>query len=306
MTDATQDVDGRAVPFSHPDKVLFPDDGLTKADLADYYRRVAPVMLPHLAERPLTLHRFPDGIGADGFYQQNRSDHFPDWLPGRRLDHGGDTGEVHHILCQRPADLVYLAGQGTLTLHAWLSHADRPQRPDQLVFDLDPPGGDFEPVRQAARQVRDALRQAGLTPFLKTTGSRGLHVVAPLKPVADFDRVRRACRRLSDHLAARHPDQLTTEQRKNKRRGRLYLDIQRNAFGQTAVAPYAVRARPGAPVATPLDWHELDDPALGPRRYTLGNLFRRLGQKDDPWAGMARHAADPAVLEHALEEWDQG
>jgi len=303
MSNRTLTVDGETISLSHPNKVLFPEDGLTKADLADYYQRVAPMMLPHLRGRALTLHRFPDGIGANGFYQQNRSDHFPPWLPAARLEHGGDTGEVTHILCQRAADLVYLAGQGTLTLHAWLSQVRRPRRPDQLVFDLDPPGDDFEPVRRAAWQVGDAMRDAGLTPFVKTTGSRGLHVVVPLHPGADFDRVRRACQCLADHLAARHPDTLTTEQRKSKRRGRLYLDLMRNVFGQTAVAPYAVRAKPGAPVATPLDWNELSDTTIGPRRYTLGNIFRRLGQKADPWANMAREAADIGKLETALDAW---
>lgn len=306
MNDTTVAVDGETIALSHPAKALFPDDGLSKADLVDYYRRVAPVMLPHLRGRALTLHRFPDGIGGSGFYQQNRSDHFPDWLPAARIDHPGGTGPVTHILCERTADLVYLAGQATLTLHAWLSRVEQPHRPDQLVFDLDPPGDDFEPVRRAAWQVGDALRDAGLTPFVKTTGSRGLHVVAPLTPNADFDRVRRACRRLADYLVARHPDALTTEQRKNKRHGRLYLDIMRNAFGQTAVAPYSVRAKPGAPVATPLDWHEVNDASIGPRRYTLDNLFRRLGQKRDPWAEMARQAADIGKLETALRAWERG
>lgn len=305
MSDRTLTVDGKTITLSHPDKVLFPEHGLSKSDLADYYQRVAPMMLPHLRGRPLTLHRFPDGIGAHGFYQQNRSDHFPDWLPAASIDHPGGTGAVTHILCERAADLVYLASQATLTLHAWLSRVDRPHRPDQLVFDLDPPGDDFEPVRRAAWQVGDALRDAGLTPFVKTTGSRGLHVVAPLKPGADFDRVRRACRRLADHLVARHPDAHTAEQRKNKRHGRLYLDIMRNAFGQTAVAPYAVRAKPGAPVATPLDWNEVNDADIGPRRYRVDNLFRRLGQKDDPWADMAHHAADIGTLETALRAWER-
>ncbi len=176
MSNRTLTVDGETIALSHPDKVLFPEEGLTKADLADYYQRVAPMMLPHLRGRALTLHRFPDGIGGSGFYQQNRSDHFPDWLPAARVDHPGDTGPVTHILCERAADLVYLASQATLTLHAWLSRVDRPHRPDQLVFDLDPPSDDFEPVRRAAWQVGDALRDAGLTPFVKTTGSRGLHV----------------------------------------------------------------------------------------------------------------------------------
>lgn len=295
-------VDQREIELTHPDKILFPDIGLSKADLADYYQRVAPTMLPHIRGRPLTLRRFPNGINESGFFQQNRGDYFPDWLPAETVAHGGDTGEVTHMLCEQAADLVYLAGQGALTLHAWLSRRPQLRCPDQLIFDLDPPAQDFEPVRVAARQLGDALHRAGITSFVKTTGSRGLHVVVVLNAKQPFDQARAVARRLADRLAQRYPDTLTTEQRKNKRHGRLYLDIMRNAFGQTAVAPYSVRAKPGAPVATPLEWDELEDSRLHAQRYTVGNLFRRLGQRPDPWKDMARHSVDLDRLEHALAD----
>lgn len=302
MADGEQvlEVDGRRIDIANPDKPMFPDDGLSKADVVDYYQRIAPLMLPHLRGRPLTLNRFPDGIGADGFVQQNRGSHFPAWMPALDLDHGGHTGVVRHILCETAADLVFLAGQATITLHAWPSRQPDLQHPDRLIFDLDPPGDDFEAVRFAARQVGETLDQAGLTPFLKTTGSRGLHVVAPLYPEHGFRRVRDLARRLTTRLAERYPDRLTVEQRKNKRGGRLYLDIQRNAFGQTSVAPYSLRARPGAPVATPLDWAELNNHELDARRYRLDNLFLRLGQKPDPWAAIDDKAAPLDNLERAL------
>lgn len=290
------------VELSSDDKPFFPDDHLTKGDLIDYYDRIAETMLPHLRDRPLTLHRFPDGIAGEGFFQQARGDYFPDWLEGLDVDHGGDTGRVTHILCDHRAALVYLANQGTITLHAWLSRRDQLRCPDQIIFDLDPPGDDFEPVRRGARLVKAGMEAAGLVPFLKTTGSRGLHVVAPIRPEAEFGQVRELAKKLAARLADAHPDELTTEQRKNKRRGRLYLDIMRNVFGQTAVAPWSVRAKPGAPVATPLAWRELDDPELGPRSFTVTNVFRRLGQRRDPWAGMTRHAVAPATVEQNLKK----
>ncbi|MFE8071226.1 non-homologous end-joining DNA ligase [Marinobacteraceae bacterium S3BR75-40.1] len=275
---------------SNSDKILFPDIRLSKGELIAYYRDVAPVMLPHLKHRPLTLERFPDGVDANGFIQQARSAHFPNWLEGLTVDHGGESGRIEHILCNHETDLAFLADQGTISLHRWLSEKERLDCPNLLIFDLDPPGEDFTPVKQAAWQVKAGMTSLGLTPFVMTTGSRGLHVVAPIRPENDFDQVRDLAQRLARHLAERHRHTLTTEQRKNKRQGRLYLDIMRNAFGQTAVAPYSVRAKPGAPVATPLEWHELEQKDLGPQDYTVNNLRRRLGQKKDPWKGMQRHA----------------
>lgn len=290
------------IEISNTNKLFFPEARITKGDLVGYYERIANIMLPHIQQRPLTLKRYPDGIGKDGFFQQARGDYFPDWLETLDVDHGGSTGHVQHVLANHRAGLVYLVNQATITFHSWLSTQNHLKTPDQVIFDLDPPGGDFEPVRQAARLVAEGMRQCGLSPFVKTTGSRGLHVVAPLKPEADFERVRSLARELAQALANAHPEQLTTEQRKQKRRGRLYLDIMRNTFGQTAVAPYSVRAKPHAPIATPLEWHELDDRKLGPQRFTLANIFRRMGQREDPWKNMHQRSASVQTFEEGISE----
>lgn len=280
-------IGSHTVGLSNQDKTYFPEDGLTKGDLVDYYRRVAEVMLPHLEGRPLALRRYPDGIAEDGFVQQEAPDHFPDWIDRVTVEKEGGT--ITHVVCNSAATLVYLANQGCITPHAWLSRTGALRRPDRLIFDLDPPDGDVAPVRQAARRVRDLLTELGLAAFVMTSGSRGLHVVAPLKAEDDFETVRTFAHEAADVLAARHPDALTTAQRKNKRRGRVFLDYLRNSYAQTSVPPYAVRARPGAPAATPLAWDELSD--VTPRRYTITNLFRRLGQKDDPWHDIDDEAA---------------
>lgn len=292
-----------SVELSNTDNVLFPDSGITKGDLIAYYRRIADVMLPHVKDRPLTLHRFPDGIDASGFYQQRVSDYFPGWIQTcetPRADSGDDA--IEHVLCNNQATLAYLANQAAITLHGWLSRTPEVGHPDRLIFDLDPPDDDFAGVRRAARQVSELMQSIGLTPFAMTTGSRGIHVVAPLRVDSDFDEVRNLARDMASRLEKQHPDKLTTEQRKEKREGRIYLDIMRNAYGQTSVMPYAVRARPGAPVATPLDLDELDDSSLDPRGWRLGNIHRRLGQKDDPWADIQRHASSVNRAREAMRK----
>ncbi|QLH23024.1 non-homologous end-joining DNA ligase [Streptomyces sp. Rer75] len=282
-TDARKVRAGRhTVEISRPEKVLFPDDGITKSDLVDHYHAVSRLMVPQLRDRPLMMERHPDGIGGKPLMQKNAPDYFPEWV--RRAVLPKEGGKVTHPVCDDTATLVYLVGQACITPHRWLSRADRPDHPDRLVFDLDPPDGNssgFEEVRWTARQVCGLLGELGLPGLLMTTGSRGLHVIVPLDRRADFDTVRAFARDAADLLAARHPDRLTTEMRKDQRGGRLYLDTQRNAYAQTAVTPYAVRARPGAPVAAPIDATELDDPALAPDRWTLRTFEERL--TDDPW-----------------------
>lgn len=295
-----------SIELSNTDKVLFPDSGITKGDLIDYYSAIAEVMLPHLRDRPLTLQRFPDGNDAEGFFQQKVSDYFPDWIDTRKTPRADSQGEaVEHVLCNNQATLVYLANQAVITLHAWLSRAPRLKKPDRLIFDLDPADEDFSAVRQAAQNVVALMQELGISPHVMTTGSRGLHVMAPLQGDADFDEVRELAISMATTLAEEHPDELTTEQRKNKRRGRIYLDVMRNAYGQTAVAPYAVRTKPGAPVATPIDLTELDDSQLEPQRWHMGNILQRLGQKDDPWADIQRHATTLAIAGKALADRQQ-
>lgn len=284
-------VGGRELEISSRDKTFFPDAGLTKGDLVDYYARTAAVMLPHVRGRCLTLQRFPDGLDGDGFYQKNASAHFPDWI--RTVEVEKEGGTVRHVVADEPATLVYLADQGCVTLHAWTSRVDRLRVPDRLVFDFDPPDGreTFRGVVWAARVVGARVREFGLTPFVQTSGSRGLHIHVPLAGDDDFDTVRAVARALADGLVDEHPQRLTTRHRKAKRGDRIFIDVLRNGYAQTAVVPYSVRPRPGAPVATPLDWSELGRSDLSPTRYTLENLHRRLARKPDPWAAIDDAAA---------------
>lgn len=276
------------VTISNPTKELY--EGISKGEVLDYYRDVAEVMLPHLRDRPLTLHRFPDGIGKSGFFQQQAGEHFPDWLRTVDIPRRDGDGSVRHALCQDEPSLRYLANQAVLEFHTWLSTADAPENPIRLVLDLDPPDGvDLADLRKAARGAAELFREAGLTPFAQTTGGRGFHIVAPLDGRADYETVRPLARDLASRLAATAPETLTTEQRKDKRGNRIFLDVNRNAFGQTAICPYSLRSRSGAPVATPIDLDEIG--RVTPDKYTLRNVRRRLAGKSDPWADMATHAA---------------
>jgi bifunctional non-homologous end joining protein LigD len=276
----------RDVKITRPDKQLFPS-GETKADLAGYYERVADAMLPHLAGRPLNLERYVDGIEGERLVQQRAGKYFPDWIARAETPKKG--GSVEHVMARDAPTLVYLAGQAAITLHRWLSRVDRLDRPDVLIVDLDP-SDDASDVRGAAVEFGALLRELGLEPFAMTTGSRGFHVVAPLQRRQDFDAVRAFARDLGRLAATRDPERLTVEQRKAKRGGRILVDVMRNAYGQTAVAPYAVRARPGAPVATPLRWEEIEDPATRPQGWTLHTVPERLSAGGDPWADMGASA----------------
>lgn len=276
----------RTVEVKRVDKVLFPGDGdvkeYTKGDLVDYYRSVAEFMLPHLRGRPLMLERHPDGVDGPQFMQKNTPEHYPEWIT--RVEVAKEDGTVRHTVCDDVATLVYLADQACLTLHRWLSRTDRIDFPDRMVFDLDPAGDDFGQVREAAGLLGELLDTLKLPSALMTTGSRGLHVVVPLKGDQDFDQVRGFARDVADTLVDAHPDRLTTAARKKDRGDRLYLDVQRNAYAQTAVAPFTVRPRPGAPVATPLTWAELDDPDLDARRWTIADAVDQA--RTNPWAGV--------------------
>jgi bifunctional non-homologous end joining protein LigD len=277
------------IAVSHPDKLLYPDDRITKADVVGYYRDVADVMVPHLRGRPLTMRRFPDGIDANGFFQQQAAGHFPNWIHVVDIPQRSGDGTVRHVVCDDAETLVYLANQAVLEFHVWLSTIDNIDQPDRLVIDLDPPDGiRIGELRDAVRRTSDQLADAGLVPFLQTTGGRGFHVAAPLAATTSFDEVRACTRALADQLTRAHPDRFTTEQRKNKRGHRIFLDTNRNAYGQTAVAPYSLRARPGAPAATPIDPDELS--RVTPQKYRLGNLRRRLASKADPWADITASA----------------
>ena len=281
--------DDNSVEVTRPGKLFFPDDGISKGELVEYYRQVAAAIIPYLRDRPLVMDRYPDGITGQRIVQKNVSKNFPDWVSRAEVSKKGGT--VCHVVCDKPATLVYLANQACIELHVFLSHLGALDRPDQLVFDLDPPDEEhFWDVCRHALELRELLEgKLGLTAYVKTTGGKGLHVHVPLRPEEDFDTVRGFARDAAAVLVSRSPGQLTVEQRKEQRGQRLYLDLMRNAYAQTVIAPYAVRARRGAPVATPLHWAELSDGGLRPRRFTLRTMADRLARSADPWAGMARH-----------------
>ena len=280
----------RRVRISNPGKVLFPADGITKLDLAEYYAAVAPAMVPHVRDRPLNLWRWNTGIEHDVVVQQAIPKGAPEWVrrvtvPRRR---GGD---VTHAVGGEAATLVWLANQNCITPHIWTARADKPDLPDRLVFDFDPPddGDHIEAIRAGALAIGDLLRERGLQPYAMTSGSRGIHVVAPIRRRHRSDRVREVAGELAEEVTGRLPDQLTTSWRKAGRGGRVLVDAARNTYAQTAVAPYAVRAKPGAPVAAPLFWDEVAD--ADPRRWTLRDVRARLEERGDPWEGIARAAA---------------
>ena len=280
----------REVKLSNPDKMLFPADGITKADLAAYYESVAETMLPHVRDRPLNLWRWNAGIDKQRVVQQDIPKGAPDWVA--RVETPRRKGGTNtHVLAQDPETLRWLSNQNCITPHIWTARRDKLDRPDRLVFDLDPEeGSDFALVREAALAVGERLREAGLEPFAMTSGSKGIHVVAPLRRTRETLWVRERAGELGAEVAERHPDTLTTAWRKEKRGGKILVDTARNTYGQTVVAPYAVRALPGAPVATPLEWSELEDSALSAQAWTLRTVRERLDEKGDPWAEISRHA----------------
>lgn len=277
------------INISNPDKCLYPGAGISKGDVVAYYERIAEHLLPHLSNRPVSLERYPDGIEHGGFYQKAVPAYFPDWIERTTvtLKETGHTQE--QVVVQNTHTLRYLVDHGTLTFHPWLSHISNLTTPDRLIFDIDPPNEtNFQAVKDTARDVRAYCDARSVTSFVMSTGGTGLHVLIPLAPTTSFDDVREVAKTIAHTLAEQHPERYTVETRKDKRNGKIFLDYLRNAYGQTAVAPYALRPTPGAPVATPLEWDELDR-ITSARAYTLKNIFRRLAHKADPWADLAKH-----------------
>ncbi|WP_304453631.1 non-homologous end-joining DNA ligase [Nocardiopsis sp. YSL2] len=272
----------RTVKVRRPDKPLFDEGGETKADLAEYYARIAPLMLAQVRDRPVALQRFPDGIDAAGFFVKHPST--PSWV--RTVETGSGT----MMECQDAAALVWCADQAAIEVHMWLSKEPNLGMPDRMVLDLDPSGAtaaDFEACKATARDVREELDAVGLAAYVMTTGSKGLHVHSPLRPEFTDQEVRDLAGTIADRVAARRPQERTTRFRKAARRGRLFVDYLRNGREQLAVAPYSVRARPGAPVAAPITWEELEG-LESPRVFSLD-----LRRETCPFAGMGRHARSP-------------
>lgn len=285
------------IALSHTDKIFFPEEGLTKGDIINYYVKIAEAMLPFLRERPLVMHRFPDGLTGENWIHKEKPAYFPDWIESETIVNEDGTTTAY-VICQEAATLVYLANQACLTFHRWLSRRASLHYPDCIIFDLDPPENNFETVKSVAWELRGLLQELGLASFPMTTGARGMHVLVPLAPLYNFEQTRRFARDVASILVTRHPENVTIEARKAKRGARLFVDIMRNSFAQTAVAPYSLRGKPGAPVATPLSWEEVLEPNLQAQSYNLRNIFVRLQKKPNVWGELE-------TLSQTLEEAQQ-
>jgi bifunctional non-homologous end joining protein LigD len=273
--------------ITHPDKVLFPDDGITKGELAAYYQAIAPVMLPHIRARPVTMERYHGGIGKPGFFQKDVSKGFPKWL--ERVEVPKKGGTVHHPIVCDTRSLLWLANQNCITPHVWTSRAPDLYHPDICVFDLDP-STDDEPdvLRAAALRLRDLLNDLGLPSWVKTSGSKGFHIVVPLDGKAHTGEVAGFAHAVGTILVARDPTHLTQEFHKVDRAGRILVDTGRNGYSATFAAAYAVRPKPGAPVSAPCTWEEIESGTVGPRTFTLRTMVARVGDIGDLWSDMRR------------------
>jgi len=272
--------------ITHPDKVLFPDDGITKGALAAYYEAVASIMLPHVRGRPVTMERYPAGIGRKGFIQKDVSKGFPGWL--ERVEVPKKGGTVHHPVAGDTRSLLWLANQNCITPHVWTSRAPDLYHPDICVFDLDPSHEDPGALRAAALALRDLLDELGLQSWVKTSGSKGFHIVVPLDGKADFGEVHRFAHTVGTLLVSRDPKQLTQEFSKADRGGRILVDTGRNGYSATFAAPYAVRAKPGAPISAPCTWEEVERGEVHPQTFTIRTIADRLDSVGDLWREMRK------------------
>jgi bifunctional non-homologous end joining protein LigD len=275
------------VIITHPEKIMFPDEGITKGELASYYETIAPVMLPHLCRRPITMERFHRGIDAPGFFQKDVSKGFPEWL--ERVEVPKHGGTVHHPIVTDTEGLLWLANQNSITIHVWPSRAPNLYQPDICVFDLDPSKtDDLKALRTAALSLRDLLDELGLPSWIKTTGSKGFHIAVPLDGKSDFGTVARFAHVVGQILVKRDPDNLTQEFSKVDRGGRILVDTGRNGYSATFAAAYTVRARPGAPVSAPCSWDEVESGEVGPKSLTLRMMQERVAGRGDLWADMLK------------------
>lgn len=290
-------VGGRTISITNSSKVLFPKAHITKEDILQYYMEIAGVMLPHMKNHLIVMQRFPNGVGDEGFFQKNISDYFPAWIKSVSVKNKNE-GEVHYVLCNDAATLVYLANQGCLTPHLWLSKKDKLHYPDRLIFDLDPSKNDFSLVKKAAFLLKKLLEDLELVSYVMLTGAHGVHVVVPLKRRYDFEQVHAFSLAIAKRMIDHDPRMFTLEMRKIKRRGRVFIDTLRNGYGATAVAPYAVRAQPYASIATPITWRELHNTTTS-QRYTIKTVLKRIDQKGDSWEAIDKNAQS---LVHALKK----
>jgi bifunctional non-homologous end joining protein LigD len=281
-------VGSHEMAVSKLDKVMFPKDGITKGDLMKYYEQIAPLMLPHTKGRPISMERFVHGIAGESFYQKEEPEYFPEWIHAAMVKVRSLNETRHEVVIDDAATLVYLADQYCISMHTWLSRADKIEYPDLMVIDLDPRDSDFEFVRKLAFETRSVLQEIGLEPFVKTTGGKGLHVTVPLKRIDNFTDVHEFAKRIGEVLVHRHPDKVTLNVRDTE--GKFFIDYLRNSYAQTAVAPYSVRPHDGAPIAVPIEWDELKSKKVNSKTYNMSNIWKRIDKVGDLWSDIWKHA----------------
>jgi bifunctional non-homologous end joining protein LigD len=278
--------------ITHPEKVLFPDDGITKGELAAYYEAVAPVMLPHILARPVTMERYHRGIGSKGFFQKNVAKG-PEWL--ERVEVPKKDGSVHYPLVRDTQSLLWVVNQNSITLHVWASRVPNLNYPDLCVFDLDPMRDEPEVLRATAIDLRAILLDLGLQSWVKTSGSKGFHIVVPLDGKNHFGEVASFSDAVGRLLVERDPEHRTLEFSKVDRGGRIYIDTGRNGYGATFAAAYSVRPKPGAPISAPCRWEELARGDAEPRTFTLRGMAKRIDAVGDLWSEMRAQPLGPAI-----------
>ncbi|WP_238589533.1 non-homologous end-joining DNA ligase [Legionella cincinnatiensis] len=277
------------IDISYADKLLYPDDNISKGEVVEYFYKISDYLLPFVQKRPVTLKRYPEGINENGFYNKHRPNYFPDFIKEFTVPTLQDNSEMKMAGISSKKALVYLAAQDVLELHISLSTISSIEKPDQIIFDFDPQDDDFEKVREAAFTLKKILEEYDLTTFVKTSGSRGLHVHLPLKAHYKFNKIKAISRKIAEKLHQKCPKITTLEQRKDKRGNKVFIDFLRNDYAMTAITPYSLRARKGAPIATPLEWEELNDNSLNPRSYHLKNIFQRLEKTENPWKNFNKY-----------------
>ncbi len=271
------DVGGHRIKITHPEKEL--DKGILKAELVEYYQRIAPLMLPHVENRLVSMLRFPDGVHGEKFFQKNIPDYFPRWIESKCLKH--ESGVTCYTIVKDEAAIVYLGNQVTVP-HIMVTRADKPDIPDKMIFDLDPSLPDLQPLKSVAIRLKGFLEAVGFRPYIMTTGGWGYHIAVPIKRELDNGGVRDFALKIAQTLAQQDAS-VTTELSTEKRRGRIFIDVNRISAMQTSVAPYAARSEPGLPIASPFDWDEL--PNINPTSYTIRNY-----PKEDAWSGFFANA----------------
>jgi bifunctional non-homologous end joining protein LigD len=272
----------REVRLTSADRVLYPESGITKGDLFDYYSRIAPVLVPHLRDRPFTLKRWPHGIHGEAYFQKQAPRGMPNWIPTRQFrtqPRAGESRLVDFALVNSPEAVLWMVQMNCVDMNAWYSRVDKPARPDFVLFDLDPPDGEFRLAIEAAELVREALESLELRSYVKTSGSEGIHILVPVTRRYSFPETHHFAELVSKRLADENPGVITTEWLKRKRVGVL-IDYHQNGAGKTIASPYSVRPKPGAPVSTPLRWKEVTR-RLDPSRFTMAAVLRRVDREGD-------------------------